>query len=114
MTNYRQVPQGVPSAQIFGTLRRWPLLPSAELLRLQATLTQCVELDGSEAAHDLLALVTQELQLRSLEEPADARRLSGPPDRPVTRGKGGRNGRSRYDQPGPASGQAGPSRAPRA
>ncbi|MET3950383.1 hypothetical protein [Arthrobacter sp. UYEF36] len=118
MTIYRQVPQGVPSAQIFGTFRRWPLLPSAELLRLQATLKQCFELDRSEAAQDLLRLVTQELQLRSVEEPADARRLSGPPgppsDRPVTRGKSGRNGRSRYDQSGPANGQAGPFRAPRA
>jgi hypothetical protein len=110
LTIYRQVPQGLPSSQIFGTFRRWPLVPSAELLRLQATLTQCVELAGPEAAHDLLTLVTQELQLRSAEEPTDPRRLSGPagppPDRTVTRGTTGRNGRSRYDQPGPTSGKA--------
>lgn len=71
------VPQGLPSSQIFGTFRRWPLVPSDELLRLQATLTQCVELAGPEAADDLLRLVTQELQLRSAEEPTDARRSSG-------------------------------------
>ena len=110
MTIHRQVPQGLPSSQIFGTFRRWPLVPSAELLRLHATLTQCVELAGPGAVDDLLRLVTLELQLRRAEEATDARRLpgpSGPPsDRPVTRGKTGRNGRSRYDQPGPASGKA--------
>ena len=77
MTVYRQDPQDVPSSQIFGTFRRWPLVPSAELYRLQAALTQCVELAGSEAAHELLRLVTQELQQRSEEEPADARGRSG-------------------------------------
>ena len=77
MTVNRQVPQGVPSSQIFGTFRRWPLVPSAELYRLQAALTQCVELAGSEAAHELLTLVTEELRQRSAEEPAEARRLSG-------------------------------------
>jgi hypothetical protein len=77
LTINRQIPQGVPSSQIFGTFRRWPLVPSAELYRLQAALTQCVELAGSEAAHELLTLVTEELRQRSAEEPAESRRLSG-------------------------------------
>ena len=77
MTVYRKVPQGVPSSQIFGTFRRWPLVPSAELYRLQAALTQCVELAGSEAAHELLTLVSEELQQRSAEEPSENPSLSG-------------------------------------
>lgn len=77
MTIYPQVPRGLPSSQIFGTFRRWPLVPSAELYRLQSTLTQCVEVAGYEAAHDLLGLVTAELQQRSVEEPAETRSLSG-------------------------------------
>ena len=77
MTIYPQVPRGLPSSQIFGTFRRWPLVPSAELYRLQATLTQCVEVAGYEAAHDLLELVTAELQQRSAEEPAETGGLSG-------------------------------------
>ena len=72
------VPQGLPPSQIFGTFRRWPLVPSDELLRLQTTLTQCVELAGPEAADDLLKLVTQELRLRGAEESPDARGSSGP------------------------------------
>jgi len=77
LTIFRQVPQGLPSPQIFGTFRRWPLVPSAELYRLQDALTQCVELAGSADAHDLLGLVTEELQQRREEEPAETRRLSG-------------------------------------
>ena len=70
MTIHRQVPHGRPAAQIFGTVRRWPLVPSAELCRLQAALTQCVELAGSGSAQELLLLVTEELRQRSAEEPA--------------------------------------------
>ena len=77
MTINRQIPQGVPSSQIFGTFRRWPLVPSAELYRLQAALTQCVELAGSEAAHELLTLVSEELRQRSVKEPAETRGPSG-------------------------------------
>ena len=77
MTINRQVPPDVPPSQIFGSFRRWPLLASAELYRLQAALTQCVELAGSEAADELLTLVTEELRQRSAEEPAETRRLSG-------------------------------------
>ncbi|MDP9984459.1 hypothetical protein J2W14_003884 [Pseudarthrobacter oxydans] len=77
MTVNRQVPQGVPSSQIFGTFRRWPLVPSAELYRLQAALTQCVELAGSEAAHELLTLVSEELRQRSAKEPPESRSTPG-------------------------------------
>ena len=85
MTINRQVPPDVPSSQIFGTFRRWPLVPSAELYRLQAALTQCVELAGSEAADELLTLVTEELRQRSAKEPAEARRPSGQARAPQNR-----------------------------
>ena len=87
MTIHRQDPQGAASAQIFGTFRRWPLVPSAELYRLQAALRQCVELAGSEAAEELLTLVAQELRQRSAEEPANARRVSGQARAPRNRTK---------------------------
>jgi hypothetical protein len=76
LTIDRQGSQGVPSSQIFGTFRRWPLVPSAELYRLQAALTQCVELAGSEAAHELLTLVSEELRQRSVKEPAESHGVS--------------------------------------
>jgi hypothetical protein len=56
MTNYRQPSQGSPSHRIFGTFRRWPLVPSAELHRLHSALTQCVEFVGFDTAHELLSL----------------------------------------------------------
>lgn len=58
-----------PSSSIFGTLRRWPLIPSVELCLLQAALTQCVELAGPESAHKLLTDVTVELDRRTAETP---------------------------------------------
>lgn len=60
---------GSPSSSIFGTFRRWPLVSSFELCLLQAALTQCVELAGSESAHDLLTDVTVELDRRTAETP---------------------------------------------
>lgn len=77
LTLDRQVPQGVPPLQIFGSFRRWPLVPSAELYRLEAALAQCVELAGSEAAHELLTLVSEELRQRSAGEPSETRSLPG-------------------------------------
>ena len=56
-------------SNIFGTFRRWPLVPSVELYLLQAALTQCVELAGSESAHGLLTEVAVELQRRTAETP---------------------------------------------
>ena len=58
-----------PPSSIFGTFRRWPLVPSAELYRLQVALTQCVELAGPDAAHELLTDVTDELERRTAESP---------------------------------------------
>ena len=87
MTINRQVPQGVPTSQIFGSFRRWPLVPSAELYRLQAALTQCVELAGSEAAHELLTLVSEELRQRSADEPPETRGLSGQARAPRNRAR---------------------------
>lgn len=58
-----------PPSSIFGTFRRWPLVPSIELCLLQAALTQCVELTSSESAHDLLTDVTVELERRTAETP---------------------------------------------
>ena len=62
--------------QIFGSFRRWPLVPSAELYRLEAALAQCVELAGSEAAHELLTLVSEELRQRGADEPSESRSRS--------------------------------------
>ena len=108
MTVHRQMPEGFPSARIFGTFRRWPLVPSAELYRLHAALEHCVELAGSEAAYELLGLVANELQQRRAEEQPEPRRLSGPAgpsmERRASHGQTGRGRGSRHDQPGPASG----------
>jgi hypothetical protein len=109
MTAHRQVPEGLPPPRIFGTFRRWPLVPSAELYRLQAALERCVELAGSEAAHELLGLIRKELQQRSAEERSEARRFPAsagpvePADRRSSPGQTGRSRGSRHDQSGPAS-----------
>lgn len=58
-----------PASRIFVTFRRWPLVPSAELQRLELTLSQCVEVSGLESARELLLLVSDELQRRSEEMP---------------------------------------------
>ncbi|WP_427170884.1 hypothetical protein [Arthrobacter sp. 92] len=83
MSTYGQPAPGCTSPSIFDTFRRWPLVPSTELFRLQAALTQCVELVGSDTARELLTLVTQELQQRTAEENPVARipAPSRPPDR---------------------------------
>ncbi|BCW66972.1 hypothetical protein NicSoilB4_17350 [Arthrobacter sp. NicSoilB4] len=56
---------------IFDSFRRWPLVPSSQLVRLRSALLQCVELaspdngrDLSESAGRLLQLVTDELERR--------------------------------------------------
>ena len=62
-----------PSAElIFEAFRRWPLVPSSQLVRLRSALLQCVELaspdngrDLSESAGRLLRLVTDELERRN-------------------------------------------------
>lgn len=69
MTAYpHDVQQSLPSS-IFVTFRRWPLVPSAELYRLQGALTQCLELAGPDSDHKLLTLVTDELERRTAETP---------------------------------------------
>ena len=57
---------------MFDSFRRWPLVPSAQLVRLRSALLQCVELaspdngrDLSESAGKLLRLVTDELDRRN-------------------------------------------------
>ncbi|WP_441417145.1 hypothetical protein [Arthrobacter sp. YAF16] len=47
---------------------RWPLVPAGVLYRLRAALSQCVELAGSETAHELLTLVSAELERRESPE----------------------------------------------
>lgn len=72
---------------MFDSFRRWPLVPSAQLVRLRSALLQCVELaspdrgrDLSESAGKLLRLVTDELDRRNghlagpAEPPAGYRR----------------------------------------
>ena len=57
---------------MFDSFRRWPLVPSSQLVRLRSALLQCVELaspdngrDLSESAGKLLRLVTDELDRRN-------------------------------------------------
>ena len=57
---------------MFDSFRRWPLVPSSQLVRLRSALLQCVELaspdkgrDLSESAGKLLQLVTDELERRT-------------------------------------------------
>ena len=57
---------------IFDSFRRWPLVPSSQLVRLRSALLQCVELaspdkgrDLSESAGKLLQLVNDELERRN-------------------------------------------------
>lgn len=62
-----------PGAELmFDSFRRWPLVPSAQLVRLRSALLQCVEMaspdkgrDLSESAGKLLRLVTDELDRRN-------------------------------------------------
>jgi hypothetical protein len=56
---------------MFDSFRRWPLVPSPQLVRLRSALLQCVELaspdngrDLSESAGKLLGIVTDELDRR--------------------------------------------------
>ena len=64
---------------MFDSFRRWPLVPSSQLVRLRSALLQCVELaspdkgrDLSESAGKLLQLVTDELERRNdTPSPAD-------------------------------------------
>lgn len=66
-------PAHAPGAELmFDSFRRWPLVPSAQLVRLRSVLLQCVELaspnngrDLSESAGKLLRLVTDELDRRN-------------------------------------------------
>lgn len=58
---------------LFDAFRRWPLVPSSQLLRLRTALLQCVEVaspdngrDISESARKLLGLVTGELERRNV------------------------------------------------
>ena len=62
---------------MFDAFRRWPLVPSAQLVRLRSALLQCVELASpdngrhlSESAGKLLRLVTDELDRRRNGHPA--------------------------------------------
>lgn len=57
---------------LFDAFRRWPLVPSSQLLRLRSALLQCLELaspdngrDLSESAGKLLRMVTDELDRRN-------------------------------------------------
>ncbi|MGP4032730.1 hypothetical protein [Pseudarthrobacter sp. 1C304] len=64
--------QGHGAGLMFDSFRRWPLVPSSQLVRLRSALLQCVELaspdngrDLSESAGKLLQLVTDELERRT-------------------------------------------------
>lgn len=68
---YGQLAHAPGAELMFDSFRRWPLVPSAQLVRLRSALLQCVELaspdngmDLSESAGKLLRLVTDELDRR--------------------------------------------------
>lgn len=57
---------------LFDAFRRWPLVPSSQLLRVRTALLQCVEVgspdngrDLSDSARKLLMLVSGELERRN-------------------------------------------------
>ncbi|MDN4644367.1 hypothetical protein [Arthrobacter sp. PsM3] len=69
---YGSVAHAHGAGLIFDSFRRWPLVPSSQLVRLRSALLQCVEMaspdngrDLSESAGKLLRLVTDELERRS-------------------------------------------------
>ena len=69
---------------MFDSFRRWPLVPSSQLVRLRSALLQCVELaspdngrDLSESAGKLLQLVTDELDRRTGPSAGPAARRPG-------------------------------------
>lgn len=107
----REPEPGRRSPSIFGTFRRWPLVPSAELLRLRAALTRCVKLVGSDTARELLTLITQELQQRTTEEEPVARIQAPSPGLPV---HGHQHPRLRGVSPNPDAGHRTRSSAGRA
>ncbi|HSO91307.1 MAG TPA: hypothetical protein VLR70_09185 [Arthrobacter sp.] len=77
---YRSLAHGHGAELMFDSFRRWPRVPSPQLVRLRSALLQCVEVaapdngrDLSESAGTLLRLVTDELDRRSVHSagPAD-------------------------------------------
>jgi hypothetical protein len=80
---YGSLAHGHGAELIFDSFRRWPLVPSSQLVRLRSALLQCLELaspdrgrDLSESAGRLLQLVTDELQRRN-DAPGPAAMPSG-------------------------------------
>ena len=69
---YASISHASGAELMFDSFRRWPLVPSAQLVRLRSALLQCVEVsapdngrDLSESAGKLLRLVTDELDRRN-------------------------------------------------
>lgn len=86
---YGSIAHAHGAGSIFDSFRRWPLVPSSQLVRLRSALLQCVELaspdngrDLSESAGKLLRLVTDELERRN-----------GTPGRPAVTPAGFRHAR---------------------
>lgn len=57
----------VPARQdrVFHNFRRWPLVPTTDLVKLRQSLLQVQELGGPSAAGELLVLVEFELHRRA-------------------------------------------------
>ncbi|WP_458113519.1 hypothetical protein M1D88_05230 [Arthrobacter sp. R1-13] len=51
--------------RMFHKYRRWPLLPTGDLLKLQRCLRQSQDLYRPDASRDLLRIIDDELQLRA-------------------------------------------------
>lgn len=61
------IDRAVPARQdrVFHTLRRWPLVPTNDLVKLRHSLLQVQDLGGPKAAGELLVLVELELHRRA-------------------------------------------------
>lgn len=62
--------------RVFHTFRRWPLVPTGDLVKLRQSLRQVQDLGGPAAAGELLVLVEYELQRRA--PTAQSEHSSGP------------------------------------
>lgn len=62
--------------RVFHTFRRWPLVPTDDLVKLRQSLRQVQDLGGPTAAGELLVLVDYELHRRA--HTAQGEHSSGP------------------------------------
>lgn len=64
--------------RIFHTFRRWPLVPTEDLVKLRQSLRQVHRLGGPAGAGELLKLVDHEIQRRAQTEQWEHAAGTGP------------------------------------